>query len=44
MATRLDHCNIRTFDLDRTIRFYSDVVGPKDGGLSRYAVHGGLAL
>jgi catechol 2,3-dioxygenase-like lactoylglutathione lyase family enzyme len=31
MMTRLDHCNIRTFDLDGTIRFYSDVVGLKDG-------------
>jgi catechol 2,3-dioxygenase-like lactoylglutathione lyase family enzyme len=31
MTTRLDHCNIRTFDLDGTIRFYSDVVGLKDG-------------
>jgi len=31
MATRLDHCNIRTFDLDGTIKFYSDVVGLKDG-------------
>ena len=31
MATRLDHCNIRTFDLDATVKFYSDVVGLKDG-------------
>lgn len=29
--TRLDHCNIRTFDLDATIAFYTDVVDLKDG-------------
>lgn len=29
--TRLDHCNIRTFDLDATIAFYTDVVELKDG-------------
>ena len=30
--TKLDHCNIRTFDLDATIAFYTDVVDLKDGG------------
>jgi catechol 2,3-dioxygenase-like lactoylglutathione lyase family enzyme len=29
--TRLDHCNIRTFDLDATIAFYTDIVDLKDG-------------
>ena len=29
--TILDHCNIRTFDLDATIRFYTDIVDLKDG-------------
>jgi catechol 2,3-dioxygenase-like lactoylglutathione lyase family enzyme len=29
--TKLDHCNIRTFDLDATIAFYTDVVELKDG-------------
>ena len=29
--TKLDHCNIRTFDLDGTIAFYTDVVELKDG-------------
>jgi catechol 2,3-dioxygenase-like lactoylglutathione lyase family enzyme len=29
--TKLDHCNIRTFDLDATVRFYTDVVDLKDG-------------
>jgi len=29
--TRLDHCNIRTFDLDATIKFYTDVVDLRDG-------------
>jgi len=30
--TKLDHCNIRTFDLDSTIAFYTDVVELRDGG------------
>jgi len=29
--TKLDHCNIRTFDLDGTIAFYTDIVDLKDG-------------
>jgi catechol 2,3-dioxygenase-like lactoylglutathione lyase family enzyme len=29
--TKLDHCNIRTFDLDATIAFYTEVVELKDG-------------
>jgi len=29
--TKLDHCNIRTFDLDATIAFYTDIVELKDG-------------
>jgi catechol 2,3-dioxygenase-like lactoylglutathione lyase family enzyme len=29
--TRLDHCNIRTFDLDATVAFYTDIVDLKDG-------------
>ena len=29
--TRLDHCNIRTFDLDATIAFYTDIVELRDG-------------
>jgi len=29
--TKLDHCNIRTFDLDGTIAFYTDVVELRDG-------------
>ena len=29
--TRLDHCNVRTFDLDATVRFYTEVVDLKDG-------------
>jgi catechol 2,3-dioxygenase-like lactoylglutathione lyase family enzyme len=29
--TKLDHCNIRTLDLDATVRFYTDVVDLKDG-------------
>jgi len=29
--TTLDHCNIRTFDLDATIAFYTDIVDLKDG-------------
>lgn len=29
--TKLDHCNIRTFDLDATVKFYTDVVDLKDG-------------
>ena len=28
--TRLDHCNIRTFDLDATVAFYTDIVDLKD--------------
>jgi catechol 2,3-dioxygenase-like lactoylglutathione lyase family enzyme len=29
--TKLDHCNIRTFDLEATVAFYTDVVALKDG-------------
>jgi catechol 2,3-dioxygenase-like lactoylglutathione lyase family enzyme len=29
--TKLDHCNIRTFDLDATVAFYTDVLDLKDG-------------
>jgi catechol 2,3-dioxygenase-like lactoylglutathione lyase family enzyme len=29
--TRLDHCNIRTFDLEATVDFYTDIVDLKDG-------------
>jgi catechol 2,3-dioxygenase-like lactoylglutathione lyase family enzyme len=29
--TKLDHCNIRTFDLDATVEFYTDVVDLRDG-------------
>jgi catechol 2,3-dioxygenase-like lactoylglutathione lyase family enzyme len=29
--TKLDHCNIRTFDLEATVDFYTDVVELKDG-------------
>ena len=29
--TKLDHCNIRTFDLDGTIAFYTDIVDLRDG-------------
>jgi catechol 2,3-dioxygenase-like lactoylglutathione lyase family enzyme len=29
--TKLDHCNIRTFDLDSTIAFYTDIVELRDG-------------
>lgn len=29
--TKLDHCNIRTFDLDATIAFYTDIVDLRDG-------------
>jgi catechol 2,3-dioxygenase-like lactoylglutathione lyase family enzyme len=29
--TILDHCNVRTFDLEATVRFYTDVVDLKDG-------------
>ena len=29
--TKLDHCNIRTFDLEGTVEFYTDVVELRDG-------------
>ena len=29
--TRLDHCNIRTFDLEATVSFYKDILDLKDG-------------
>lgn len=29
--TILDHCNVRTFDLEKTVRFYTDIVDLKDG-------------
>jgi catechol 2,3-dioxygenase-like lactoylglutathione lyase family enzyme len=29
--TKLDHCNIRTFDLDATVEFYTNVVDLRDG-------------
>jgi catechol 2,3-dioxygenase-like lactoylglutathione lyase family enzyme len=29
--SRLDHCNIRTFDLEATVDFYTDIVDLKDG-------------
>ena len=29
--TRLDHCNIRTFDLAATVEFYTNVLDLKDG-------------
>jgi catechol 2,3-dioxygenase-like lactoylglutathione lyase family enzyme len=37
MTCRLDHCNIRTFDIEATVKFYVDIVGLRDGpfGASR---------
>ena len=29
--TILDHCNVRTFDLEKTVKFYTDIVDLKDG-------------
>lgn len=29
--TKLDHCNIRTFDFEATVDFYTDVVELRDG-------------
>lgn len=29
--TKLDHCNIRTFDLEATVNFYKDILDLKDG-------------
>jgi catechol 2,3-dioxygenase-like lactoylglutathione lyase family enzyme len=29
--TKLDHCNIRTFDLEATVGFYKDVLDLKEG-------------
>ncbi len=31
MIRTLDHCNIRTFDIEGTVRFYVDVLGLRDG-------------
>ncbi len=31
MTCRLDHCNIRTFDIEATVKFYVDIVGLRDG-------------
>jgi catechol 2,3-dioxygenase-like lactoylglutathione lyase family enzyme len=37
MVRRLDHCNIRTSRIEDTVRFYTDIVGLRDGpfGASR---------
>jgi catechol 2,3-dioxygenase-like lactoylglutathione lyase family enzyme len=31
MTRRLDHFNIRTFDIEATVEFYVDIVGLRDG-------------
>ena len=31
MIRKLDHCNIRTGKIDETVRFYSDLLGLRDG-------------